>query len=179
MTKRRDQVSAPSVSCLLACLLACLMLRFSILPVNPFSAFYVIFPHRSSTRRSGQESALNACFHKSFSVWISIGQMPGASCPPAADKKMHIWIYTIFYLIFLEIARVLWTPMQTRMWIPMHSGRISPPPAKGFGRYFENTASFLERRYTQYWFILTPSLCECSASDRCRLFGSLNLNCPE
>ena len=39
MTKRRDQISAPSVSCLLACLLACLMLRFSILPVNPFSAF--------------------------------------------------------------------------------------------------------------------------------------------
>ena len=24
--------------------------------------------------------------------------------------------------------------------------------------YFENSASFLERRYTQYWFILIPSL---------------------
>lgn len=31
--------------------------------------------------------------------------------------------------------------------------------------YFENIASFFERRYTQYWFILIPSLCECSAKD--------------
>ena len=46
-------------------------------------------------------------------------------------------------------------------------------------RYFEYTASFLERRYTQYWFMLIPSLCECSANDRCRLRGILNLNCPE
>ena len=45
--------------------------------------------------------------------------------------------------------------------------------------YFEYTASFLERRYTQYWFMLIPSLCECSASDRCRLRGILNLNWPE
>lgn len=46
-------------------------------------------------------------------------------------------------------------------------------------RYFEYSASFLERRYTQYWFMLIPSLCECSASDLCRLRGILNLNCPE
>ena len=45
--------------------------------------------------------------------------------------------------------------------------------------YFENIASFFERRYTQYWFILIPSLCECSAKDLCRLLGILNLNCPE
>ena len=45
--------------------------------------------------------------------------------------------------------------------------------------YFENTASFLERRYTQYWFMLIPSLWECSASDLCRLLGILSLNCPE
>lgn len=45
--------------------------------------------------------------------------------------------------------------------------------------YFENIASFFERRYTQYWFMLIPSLCECSAKDLCRLLGILNLNCPE
>ena len=45
--------------------------------------------------------------------------------------------------------------------------------------YFENTASFLERRYTQYWFILIPSLRECSANDLWRLLGILSLNCPE
>ena len=46
-------------------------------------------------------------------------------------------------------------------------------------RYFEYSASFLERRYTQYWFMLIPSFCECSANDLCRLRGILNLNCPE
>ena len=46
-------------------------------------------------------------------------------------------------------------------------------------RYFEYTASYLERRYTQYWFMLIPSLCECSASDLCKLRGIRSLNCPE
>ena len=48
-----------------------------------------------------------------------------------------------------------------------------------YNLYFENTASFLESRYTQYWFMLIPSRWECSASDLCRLRGILNLNCPE
>lgn len=42
-----------------------------------------------------------------------------------------------------------------------------------------SSASFLESRYTQYWFMLMPSFLACSASDRWRLFGILSLNCPE
>ena len=45
--------------------------------------------------------------------------------------------------------------------------------------YFAYIASFFERRYTQYWFMLTPSLCECSANALCKLRGILSLNCPE
>lgn len=45
--------------------------------------------------------------------------------------------------------------------------------------YLEKAASFLASRYKQYWFILIPSCFECSASDRWRLRGILNLNCPE
>ena len=45
--------------------------------------------------------------------------------------------------------------------------------------YFTCIASFFERRYTQYWFMLTPSLCECSANALCKLRGILSLNCPE
>ena len=41
------------------------------------------------------------------------------------------------------------------------------------------SASFFARRYTQYWFMLIPSRCECSASERCRLRGRRSLNCPE
>ena len=67
MTKRRDQISDPSVICLLA---------FPYSLSTPFLHFYIIFPHRSPKRGSGQERALNACFHKSFSVGSPSGRRP-------------------------------------------------------------------------------------------------------
>ena len=43
----------------------------------------------------------------------------------------------------------------------------------------ECIASFLDKRYKQYWFMLIPSRLDCSESWRCRLLGIRNLNCPE
>ena len=38
--------------------------------------------------------------------------------------------------------------------------------ARRFESYTPYSASFLDRRYRQYWFMLIPSLLECSANER-------------
>ena len=45
--------------------------------------------------------------------------------------------------------------------------------------YLADVASFLDSRYTQYWFMLMPSRLACSVRDLCKLLGILSLNWPE